>query len=398
MVDHTPSKRTELHERAAQTVASQADSLLELSHRISENPELGLTETLASTWLHDAAAAVPGATSELGVGGLVTAFSASAGSGELVLTVCAEYDALPEVGHGCGHNVIATAGLGAFAALAPLAEELGATIRLIGTPAEENEGGKITLLDAGVFDGTHAAMMVHPGPVDEVSMNPFASGGIAAKFIGKEAHASLTPHRGINALDALTVTLTAIGLARQQLEPGQQVHGSIAERGGAPNVIPGTSAAVWMVRAPSLDSLDRVTDVVIRCIRAGALAAGCEVEIEAEREGRYSNMRIDNDLTEAYRRNATALGRFPIAVGANGGSTDMGNISQRFPSIHPMIGLDDPGLTLHTADFAARAAGPAGDAAVLDGATLLAQTAIDLATDPKIRARLLSDAPFGENP
>ncbi|MEB4613800.1 amidohydrolase [Leucobacter sp. M11] len=396
MVKQSAPDAAALREQAARTVAAHAEDLLALSHRISQHPELGLQETQASRWLTDAAAQVPGARATLGVGGLETAFLAQAGTGELVLTVCAEYDALPEVGHGCGHNVIATAGLGAFLALAPLADQLGATIRLIGTPAEENEGGKITLLDAGVFDGTHAALMVHPGPSDEVSMNPFASGGISARFLGREAHASLTPHRGINALDALTVTLTAIGLARQQLEPGQQIHGSIAERGGAPNVIPGSSAAVWMVRATSMESLDRVTEVVTRCIRAGALAAGCTVEIEAERDGRYANMRIDADLTEAYRRNATALGRSPLAVGANGGSTDMGNVSQRFPSIHPMIGLGDAGLTLHTADFAARAAGPAGDAAVLDGATLLAQTAIDLATDRKIRSRLLSDTPFGE--
>lgn len=395
MSEHSDPTREELKQRASEHVRDHAAALLELSHRISANPEIGLQEVQASQWLHDAAGQAPNTHSSLGVGGLPTAFLAEAGTGELVLSICAEYDALPEVGHGCGHNVIATAALGAFWALAPLADELNATIRLIGTPAEENEGGKITLMDAGVFDGTHAAMMVHPGPVDEVSMNPFASGGISARFIGREAHASLSPHRGINALDALTIALTAVGLARQQLEPGQQIHGSIAERGGAPNVIPGSSAAVWMVRATSMESLDRVTDTVIRCIRAGALATGCEVEIEAEREGRYSNMRIDADLTEAYRHNAERLGREPRSVSGNGGSTDMGNVSQRFPSIHPMIGLGDEGLTLHTAEFASKAAGPAGDSAALDGAILLAQTAIDLACDSSVRARLLSDKPFG---
>jgi amidohydrolase len=389
------SRRSELQERAGQAVRSRSGELLAMSHRIAEHPELGLQESRASRWLADAAAELPGAAVRCGAGGLPTAFLAEAGSGELVLTLCAEYDALPEVGHGCGHNVIAAAGLGAFIALAPLADELDATIRLVGTPAEENEGGKITLLDAGVFDGTHVAMMVHPGPVDEVSMNPYASGVISAKFIGREAHASLAPYQGVNALDALTVALTAIGLARQQLEPGQQIHGSIAERGGAPNVIPGSSAAVWMVRATSMESLDRVTEVVLRCIRAGALAAGCEVDIDAEREGRYANLRIDAELTEAYRRNAEALGRAPRPVGGYGGSTDMGNVSQRFPSIHPMIGLGDAELTLHTAEFAERASGAAGDAAVIDGAMLLARTAIDCAVEPSLRARLLSASPFG---
>lgn len=394
MVESNRAAAPELHGLAEQTVRSRTEDLLDLSHRISRHPELGLRELDASRWLSNAAAVVADGEVELGVGGLPTAFRADSGDGELVLTICAEYDALPGVGHGCGHNVIAAAALGAFSALVPLAGDLNATIRLIGTPAEENEGGKITLLEAGVFDGTHAAMMIHPGPVDEVSMNPYASGGISARFIGREAHASLAPHRGINALDALTVALTAIGLARQQLGAGQQIHGSIAERGGAPNVIPGSSSAEWMVRAPSMESLDRVTDVVVRCIRAGALAAGCEVELEAERDGRYANMRLDADLIEIYRRNAEALGRSPGPVGGYGGSTDMGNVSQRFPSIHPMIGLGDPGLTLHTAEFAERAAGPAGDAAVIDGAILLAQTAIDIAMAPEVRARLSSEKPF----
>lgn len=380
---------------AARRVAEHGERLLAVSHLLSEHPELGLEEVRAAAWLAEAATELTGRPVELGVGGLPTAFLATAGSGELVVTICAEYDALPEVGHGCGHNVIAAAALGAFAALAPLADELNATVRLLGTPAEENEGGKVTLLDAGLFESSHAALMVHPGPSDEASMRPYASTSISAEFIGREAHASLTPHRGLNALDALTVTLTAIGLARQQLEPGQQIHGTISGAGGAPNVIPGSAGARWLVRGTSVDSLFRAADVVERCAMAGGLASGCETRVHRS-DDHYANMRAEEEITELYRQNAHARGRTPGTNTEFGGSTDMGNVSQRLPSIHPMIGLNDPTLTLHTAEFAAAAAGPEGDRAVLDGAMLLADTVIDIATTAPLRARLLSDSPFGE--
>ncbi|MDO4241543.1 MAG: M20 family metallopeptidase [Microbacteriaceae bacterium] len=392
MTDLTPhtAEQKQMHKKAAETVQEHAETLLALSHKLSQNPEIGLKETQSSRWVYEIAAEVPGARAEYGVGGMETAFVVEAGSGELTITICAEYDALPEVGHACGHNVIAAAGVGAFCALAPLAKELGATVRLIGTPAEENACGKETLLQAGVFDGTHAAIMIHPGPIDEVMMNPYAAKNISVRFIGREAHASLSPHHGVNALDALTVTLTAIGLARQQLEPGQQIHGSITERGGAANVIPGSAAATWIVRATTMESLDRVADVLTRCARAGALATGCEIEINDSAHPAYANMEADNELNELYHRNATALGRDPQPVNGFGGSTDMGNVSHRFPSIHPMIGFGDSTLSLHTPKFASLAASPVGDKAALDGATLLAQTAIDAATTPQIRQRLLA--------
>lgn len=385
-----------LKEAAQESVRERSEELLAVSHTISANPELSMQEFASSALLVDAVASLTGVTAQTGTGGLETAFQATAGSGELKLTICAEYDALPVVGHGCGHNIIATAALGAFVALAPLADELGMTVRLLGTPAEENGGGKVKLLDAGAFEGTHAAIMVHPAPLDNVSMNPYASNGLKVRFIGKEAHASLAPHEGVNALDAITVAMTAVGLARQQLKPGQQIHSSISEAGGAPNVIPGTAAAMWMVRGDSLDSLEEVTQVVERCINAGALAAACEVTIEKKTKGCYSNILLDHELIELYRENALHIGRTPADIAPLGGSTDMGNVSLVVPSIHPMIGLNNPELTLHTAEFAAAAAGPAGDAAALDGAILLAQTAIDIATTAKVRERLLGPNPLAQ--
>ncbi|SEQ79831.1 M20/M25/M40 family metallo-hydrolase [Arthrobacter sp. OV608] len=217
-----------LKARAEAALAAELDRVLAFSHRLHDNPETGWEEVKASAWLVEELRAVPNVRVAHGLGKLPTAACAEAGTGTLVLTICAEYDALPGVGHACGHNIIASSALGALIALAPLADELDLTVRLLGTPAEENGGGKIVMLEQGDFDGTHAAMMIHPGNVDESEMHPFACSGFAVRYEGRAAHASASPHEGINALDALTVALTAIGLARQQLEPGQQIHGSSA--------------------------------------------------------------------------------------------------------------------------------------------------------------------------
>ncbi|AMB60550.1 hypothetical protein AWU67_13555 [Microterricola viridarii] len=373
-------------------MTSAQDTVLGLHRTIHAHPELGLEEHAAARALV-AAVAELGFDAELGLGSLPTAVRAEAGSGELVITLCAEYDALPEIGHGCGHNVIAGAAFGAFAALAPLADELGVTVRLLGTPAEENAGGKVTMLNEGAFDGTHAALMVHPAGEDVPWMDPLASGILMVEFTGREAHASAMPWMGANALDAMTIMLTAIGLARQQLEPYQQIHGVIDHAGSAPNVIPGSASGRWMVRAADKDSLQRVVDVVRRCAEAGALAAAVTVSI-TEGPFRYENLTPDAELTAAYIENLARVGRTAAAPWPKAGSTDMGNISQRFPSIHPMLGLGEPGVVIHTPALAALAGSAAGDAAVLDGAILLAATAIDAALTPQLRARLLSDSPL----
>lgn len=384
----------EIKTAIARTVTDSRSDLLAVSHAIAENPELSMHEVQASQLLATTVRRMAGVTPVVGVGGLPTAVEATVGKGDLSLIICAEYDALPVIGHGCGHNIIATAAIGAFVALAPVADALGLTVRLLGTPAEESGGGKVKLLDAGAFESAHAAIMVHPAPTDVLSMRPYASNGIKVRFVGREAHASLSPEKGVNALDAFVVASTAIGLARQQLGQGQQIHCSLSEAGGAPNVIPGSAAATWMVRGDSLASLANATEVVERCVRAGALATGCEVSIERKDKGFYTNIRVDHELLELYRQNATALGRDPHEAAQLGGSTDMGNVSQVVPSIHPLIGLRRPELTLHTAEFARAAAGPEGDAAAIDGAILLAQTAADMGADPHVRQRLLGASPL----
>ncbi|WP_427019263.1 amidohydrolase (plasmid) [Pseudarthrobacter sp. P1] len=375
--------------KAEATLAAELDRVLAFSHRLHDNPETGWEEVKASAWLVEELHGVPNARVTHGLGSLPTAVCAEAGNGTLVLTICAEYDALPGVGHACGHNIIASSALGAFIALAPLADELDLTVRLLGTPAEENGGGKIVMLEQGNFDGTHAAMMIHPGNVDESEMHPFACSGFAVRYEGRAAHASASPHEGINALDALTVALTAIGLARQQLEPGQQIHGSVDGAGTAPNIIPEKATGKWMVRAHDVQSLQRVTVVLERCLRAGAVATGAVLHIE--QVGRtYADMRNDATMTDLFTANAARLGRTMSRTDKRGGSTDMANVSQVFPSIHPMISLGDGCPPIHNEAFAHHAASPAGDRAVRDGALSMAFTCIDLATDQQHRSRLLA--------
>lgn len=382
------AQRGVLSEAIAAAIMLRGPELLALSHDIHANPELGHQEHRASAAVAALASSVPGVSVHRGVGQLETALRAEAGTGELVITVCAEYDALPGVGHACGHNVIATAATGAFLALAPLADELGATIRLLGTPAEETTGGKINLLDAGEFDGTHVAMMIHPGDEDVVGMRPYACSGYRVEFHGQSAHASAMPHLGVNALDAMTLALTAIGLNRQQLAPLQQMHGAVLSGGDAPNVIPDLAVGEFMVRADTAESLAAVDAVLMRCLEAGALATGTRLVIEPIGES-FLSILPDTDLEAVFGSHSEQIGRPLAPAGLPAGSTDMGNVSQRFPTIHPMIGLGPDCPPIHSPEFAAFAGGTAGDKAALDGALCLALTALDCAVVPERRARLL---------
>lgn len=359
------------------------------SHKLHKNPELGFAEFKAVQWLAAELETIPGARVQAGLGALPTALRAEAGTGPLVLTICAEYDALPGIGHACGHNVIAAAALGAFAALAPVADELGLTVRLLGTPAEENGGGKVLMLEQGDFAGTHAAMMVHPGDVDEVEMLPYACAGYKVAYVGRGAHASASPWEGVNALDAVTIAMTAIGLARQQMEPGQQIHGYVASAGTAPNVIPDRATGEWMVRAHDVDSLERATAVLKRCMEAGAVATGAALEM-AQDGPVYAELRTDVEMAGLFAANSASLGRPLTPAGRRGGSTDMANVSHEYPTIHPMLSLGTGCPGIHDSAFASAAASAQGDQVVWDGALAMAWTCVDLATDPAQRSRLLA--------
>lgn len=288
-------------------VAGVADELLALSHRIHAHPEVAWEEEKAAGWVGDALNDL-GFDVRPGTAGLPTAFTATLGSGPLHLGICAEYDALPGLGHACGHNIIAAAAVGAAAGLAPLVDELGLTLTVFGTPAEEGGGGKILMLERGAFDGVHAAMMVHPGPVDVAEADPFAVAHLKVRYHGKAAHAAAYPEQGRNAADAFTVAQVAIGLLRQQLPGRTRVHGMMTRGGEAPNAIPELTEGRWYVRADTLEQLAELQPRVERCFEAGALASGCELEIEPESRP-YSEFRNDAELLAMYRRTATELGR-----------------------------------------------------------------------------------------
>jgi amidohydrolase len=375
---------------AQERIDDARETLVALSHRIHAHPELGFEEERAAAWtaeLLDAA----GFRVERAVCDLPTAFRARTGSGPLHVAICAEYDCLPDIGHACGHNVIAASAIGAGLALAHVADDAGLTVTILGTPAEENGGGKILMLERGAFQGVHAAMMVHPAPFDAVEPPMIAFQQFDVHYHGKAAHASAFPERGINAADALTVAQTAIGLLRQHINPTDRIHGIVLRGGEAPNVVPAHTSARYVVRAKRMRDLGDVRAKVMRCFEAGAVATGAGLEIANEQLA-YAEVVHDKEIAAVYRKNAETLGRsfadFGPAAERFAGSTDMGNVSLAIPSIHPTIGIDSLPAVNHQPEFAAHCATPAADKALIDGAVAMAWTAIDLATDATLSARL----------
>jgi amidohydrolase len=378
---------------AQETVIDRADDLIELSHRIHANPELGFEEEQSSAWCAEVLDKA-GFNVQMGVVELDTAFIATVGSGSLHLAICCEYDALPGIGHACGHNMIAAMAVGAGLGLKDLADELDLTVSVFGTPAEEvgDGGGKILMLERGAFDSVDAAMMVHPGGSDAGAVPWNAASRFDVHFHGKEAHAAAAPEMGINALDALTIAQTGIGLLRQHLPGDALVHGIITEGGTAPNIVPAHTSASYLVRAPSMSEMNFAKDRVLKCFEAGALATGSTMSVSGG-EKPYASVRNNRKLMKAYVANAESLGREFVPSGAFAGkgaaSTDMGNISQVIPSIHPVIGIDSFPAVPHQPEFAAFAVGAVADKAVVEGAQAMAMTAVDLALDETLRAHVV---------
>jgi amidohydrolase len=380
------------------TVRDATDALVGLSHRIHANPELGWEEQRSSAWVGEALAGA-GFDVEAGVGGLPTALRATAGAGSLHVALCAEYDALPGLGHACGHNLIAAMAVGAATGLVGVADDLGLTVTVLGTPAEEGGGGKIEMLDAGAFDGIHFALMAHPGPADAMEIHPLAVAHARIRYRGRTAHAAAFPEKGINAADAFTVAEVGVGLLRQHLPSHMRVHGIRTRSGDAPNIVPDLAEGRWYVRADSLEELAGIEDRIWDCFRAGALATGASLEIEPESQ-HYSEMVNDADLVALFTRNWKALkaaGRGPgeaepaaVAAPMARASTDMGNVSLVVPSIHPYLGIDSGSAVNHQPEFAAHCATPSADAVLVEGAIALARTAADAAGDEVVRTRLLS--------
>ncbi|MFE0647168.1 amidohydrolase [Streptomyces sp. NPDC059534] len=375
------------HGRA--TLARHQDTVIGLSHALHADPELAYEEHRAARRITDLVERA-GFDVTREAYGLPTAFRATAGSGDLVVAICAEYDALPGIGHACGHNVNGSASVAAALALAPLADDLGLTVALLGTPAEESGGGKVDMLRAGAFDDVAAAMMVHAAPQDAVGLTTLAISSLSVAYTGVPAHAAAMPHRGVNAADAMMIAQVAVAAHRQQMVPGAVVSGVVTSAGDAANVIPDRATATYDVRAGTSEELAELRARVRACFEAGALATGAELLLETVGND-YADLRQDLAMGRSYRAAAEALGRTVLASdpGLRGGSTDMGNVSHLVPTIHPSIGYDCGDTIMHHPDFTRYGTTSAADRAVLDGGLAMAWTAIDLATDPDQRARLL---------
>jgi amidohydrolase len=379
----------ELKQRLCEEVDRRADVLVDASHQIHARPELGFEEHFAADLLASIVDA-DGLGVEHGAYDLETAFAATAGSGDgPTIAVMCEYDALPGIGHACGHNVIGTAGLGAGLAAAALADEVGCRVVILGTPAEEGGGGKVLMADKGALDGVDAALMVHPANADLTAMNAIAIQQVWVDYHGRAAHAAAFPYKGRNALDAAVLGYVNVAALRQHIRPDERIHGIFTKAGDKANIVPEHAAAQWFVRSPKVPSLEELKARVLACLEAGAAAAGCTMTHEWK-DPKYFEMIDNRAMMSCWTDNARRLGRDPVdpTVGRPGvvGSTDMGNVSHRVPSIHPMIKVSPPDVPIHSPEFTAWAGSPDGDRAVLDGAKALAMTIADLWLRPDVLA------------
>ncbi|MFP4311494.1 MAG: M20 family metallopeptidase [Nitriliruptoraceae bacterium] len=384
------------YEAARSTIDDAREELVALSHAIHGDAEVGFEEHTSSRRVAEALAA-GGFEVQHGTADLDTALVATAGSGPLTVAICAEYDALPGIGHACGHNIIASAAVGAGLALAPLADELGLTVRVLGTPAEEGGGGKIIMLRAGSFDGANLAMMVHPAPYESSRMPCLAVQHFDVRYQGVSAHASAFPQLGVNAADALTVAQVAVGLLRQHIKPTERIHGIVTDGGDAPNIVPERTAGQWYARAATLAELKELYPRVKACFEAGATATGATVTFD-EPGPAYSEFAHDEELIALWEGEARAIGRElptePVDASI-AGSTDMANVSLGMPTIHPMLAIETGGAVNHQPAFTAACITSDADRAVRDGALAMARTTIAAATTPAVRERLLARSYLG---
>ena len=375
----------QLKEAVRQEIARRQDELVALSLKIHANPEIAFQEEKASAWLSDLLEA-SGFQLERGICQIPTAFRAVYGSGNPKIAFLAEYDALPGMGHACGHNIIGTASTAAGIAAKIAAEVTGGTVVVIGTPAEEVSGGKVYMADRGAFEDLDCAMLVHPGNRNAVMSYSLACIELDVEFFGRGSHAAAKPEEGVNALDAILLGFQGIGLLRQQLRESARVHGIITDGGQAVNVIPQRTAASLLVRSDDDDYLEELRGKVLACFQAGAEATGCRLEHRWGDASRYKAMRTNTALARAFEANLRALGRVVEEQESRRsmGSTDMGNVSAIVPAIHPTIAIAPAHVPIHTDEFRECAASEEGQRGLLDAAMAMAMTAVDLLSDPAI--------------
>jgi amidohydrolase len=369
-------------------VDALAGELISVSRAIHANPELAFQERFACDLLSRTLAEheLPVAT---GIYTLETAFESAFSGGDTGPTVAllAEYDALPGIGHACGHNLIATAALGATLGLLAVRDRLPGTVKLLGTPAEEKGGGKALMARAGAFQGIDAALMIHPAGVNLTTMPCICVSEVEVIYHGRAAHASAMPHKGINALDGLLLAYQAISNLRQHIRDQERIHGIVTDGGQAPNIVPERAAGEFYVRAMNERDLAALKPRVQACFEAGARGSGCEVEIRWA-DVDYLDLNTNWPLADAFQRHGEVLGRefmSPEKLGG-AGSTDMGNVSYLVPSIHPMLACAPPNVVIHNPEFARYAGSETGDLAALDGAKCLALTAAEFLLDGTLQA------------
>lgn len=393
--DSPRSNETTYHQRISEGISRHRERVLALAQDIHANPELSFEEHRAAASIADLLAGA-GFEVERGTSNLPTAFSASIGTGNLTVALCVEYDALPGVGHACGHNLIAGASVAAALALAPLADELGITLKAIGTPAEEHGGGKALMLQRGAFDGVGLALMVHPVQ-DGTSYNPAgtsaqAVGRYRAIFTGKASHAAAAPHLGINAGDAATLAQVAMGLLRQQIPSDHRIASFIAEGGVATNIIPERTVVEFECRAFTLPEYEALLVRVRNCFEGAALATGTQLEFE-ETEPLYEPLLQDDALAAHWTAAMESFGKdVTPAAGLAGGSTDMGNISQVIPSLHPWLSIPGADSSIHSHAFTALANTAQAYTVMFEAAVALARTVAGAATTADQRERFRAAA------
>ncbi len=380
---------SDLKQRAIAQIDSMRDDLIQISTTIHSSPEIAFQEYQSSALLCDKLAE-QGFDVERGVGGVETAFRAEArGKGEgTTIAILAEYDALPEIGHACGHNIIATASLAAGIAVRSVMDRLPGRVVVIGTPAEEGGGGKIILLERGVFDDVDAAMIVHPSALSMVDGRSLASTRLKVEFVGRASHAAAAPEDGINALEAVILTFNNVNALRLHLKPDVRVHGIITHGGTVANIIPEYASAVFSVRATAKDAADEILQRVIHCAKAAGMATGAHLNFTTKPG--YAEMIPNGVMARLFADNWNAIG---VRVQEyrpheSMASTDMGNVSHAVPSINPFVAIAPDGTPGHTSEFREAALSPAGHAGMLNAAKGMAMTTIDLLSDPKLMEKV----------
>ena len=373
-------------------VDSQRARLVALSHRIHDNPEPGFKEVKASKWL-SAYLETNGFAVENGICKMPTAFRATYGKGKPAIALMAEYDALPEIGHACGHNIICTAAVGAAVAAKPALDKLPGRIVVLGTPAEELFGGKAIMAERGAFKDIDIAMLVHPSSHDLSSARALACITLEVEFFGKAAHAAARPEEGINALEALILSFNGINSLRQHINERARIHGIITKGGDAPNVVPDHTSGTFLVRAVDEAYLEELKVKVLSCFQAAALATGARLKYTWKEY--YAPLRANTTLAEIMAANMRSIGRDPQPIPDRAsGSSDVGNVSMVVPTIHPEVAIAPPKTSLHSVEFRAAAVSEEGDRGLIDGAKALTMTAVDLLADKnlvrKIKGEFLS--------